>query len=383
MSGAPDHVDQIVDSPNPAAITPEQPAAAPADEPARETPAIQPSIREQIAARFKEQRAAETAAFEAPEDEPAAVEDEPTAPAAVVPDTHVIEPPRYRVKVRGNEFEMSREDVLKTAGLSEEEAEGIPMPALLRAAQINAAAQDYLTEAKTALKGSRTAQEPATATPAGDDDADAEPDLTPTKRGAPDPELAEVVQKIQFGDPEDAAAALEQAVGKMFEKRRTAETEQQHRNATEKAVSDFMAANPDIAADPLGTDLLYVSAMHAIKDDLLKLGASPADVEQAVANPAQAVEAHAIARMKGLPVRSPEDILRQAAGRVRQVMPAAGASTTTTATSAAPSRTDVKRSLTPQPRQATVSAAAAPPPAQAKSSSSIVMAMRKSRGQAV
>jgi len=385
QANAPEIADTLHDNPNPEAAA-DQTQPTPADEPAAEAPPREPSIREQIAARFKEQRAAEIAALDEP-----AVEDQPPAaeepPARDEPEPGLIQPPRYKVKVRGNEFEMSREDILKTAGLSEEEASGLPMPSLIRAAQINAAAEDYLTEAKTALKGARTAPPPATATPAGDDDADPEPEPQTRPRGTPDPTLADVVQKIQFGDPEEAATALSQAVDTLFEKKRTAELEQENRTSVQKAVQEFQATNPDMFTDRRRADLLFVSAMHEIKEDLIRLGASPEDVDDVVTNPAEAIEAFGLARAQRKAVRTPEEILGAAAQSVREVFRLPTPTPSTTAADPTPradARTEVKRSLTPQPRSATVPAATGQPPAQQpKSPSSIVMGMRKQRGQAV
>lgn len=384
QANAPEIADTLHDNPNPEAAA-AQTQPPPADEPAADTPAREPSIREQIAARFKEQRAAEVAALDEPvvEDQPPAAEE---PPARDEPEPGLIQPPRYKVKVRGNEFEMSREDILKTAGLSEEEASGLPMPSLIRAAQINAAAEDYLTEAKTALKGARTATPPAPATPAGDD-ADPEPELQTKPRGTPDPALAEVVQKIQFGDPEEAATALSQAVETLFEKKRTAELEEENRSTVQKAVKEFQATNPDMFTDRRRADLLFVSAMHEIKEDLIRLGASPEDVDDVVTNPAEAIEAFGLARAQKKAVRTPEEILGAAAQSVREVFGLTTPTASTTAAAPTPrtdARTEVKRSLTPQPRSATVPAATGQPPAQQpKSPSSIVMGMRKQRGQAV
>jgi hypothetical protein len=386
QANAPDIAELQNDNPNPAAPPPIDIAPAPEPAPEADDAApVQVSIREQIAARFKAQRAAEEQGIDTQPDDgdpPPA----PEAPPAPVEDgnPNLIEPERYKVKVRGNEFTMSKEDIIKTAGLKPEEAEGIPLPSLIRAAQINAAAQDYLTEARTAHKESRTAGLFSEATPAPAN-ADAEPDeAPPPKRGTPDPDLIEVAQKIQFGDPEEAAAALDAILDKKLERRHTAEVEKTTRNLTQQAVLDFQASNPDLFADPIRTDVLYVASMHEIKKDLMALGASKEDVDEAVANPAQAVEAHALARMRGLNVRDPDKILNAAATTVRQAMRLdAPSPSPTPAPQSADARTEAKRALTQQPRQATVPPAQAAQAAQPRAPSSVVMAMRKARGQPV
>lgn len=374
-ANAPDIADPIVaDNPNPEAA---QPAPAPAAEPAPE--AVEPHIpepgvdfnsREAIAARFKAQR-------DAP---PEPVEDEVPQPDPE-PEPAPTGEEKYRVKVRGNEFEMSREDIIKTAGLTPEEAEGLPLPSLVRAAQINAAAEDYLLEAKTIHRGARTAAPPASDTPA-EENADPEPAAEPeTKKGTPDPKLVDIAQKIQYGDPEEAAVALQEFVERQIEVRRTGELEGQFHDLTQKAVSEFATANPDLFSDPLATDVLYVSAMHEIKKDLVRLGADPAAVNEAVTNPTMAVEAYTLARQKGMDVRDPHSILNTAAAAVRAKLNIGpGASP---APQPAPSRTELKRSLTAQPRPATVPSVSPQAAAPQRNPTSVVLGMRKARGQTV
>jgi hypothetical protein len=367
----------VADNPNPDAVLPnEQPAAEPAPEAVE--PVVEPglglSAREAIAARFKAQREADDAAIAeitGADVEPEELEPEPA------PETGNE---KYRVKVRGNEFEMSREDIIKTAGLTIEEAEGLPLPSLVRAAQINAAAEDYLAEARSTHRGARTAAAPAPATPADDV---AEPELAPepteTKRGTPDPRVVEIAQKIQYGDAEEAAAALQEFVERQIESRRTADLEGQFHDLTQKAVSEFAQANPDLFADPIATDVLYVAAMHEIKKDLIRLGADPAAVNEAVTNPTMAVEAYTLARQKGMEVRDPHAILGNAATAVRAKLNIGRGDPA--APQPAPSRTELKRSLTAQPRPATVPPVSSQQAPQPRSPSSVVLGMRKFRGQ--
>jgi hypothetical protein len=404
MSGAhtQEFADTPIDNPNPTPgiVAPDLPPDAPADEPARPTPH---SSRDEIAARFSANRAAADAGNPLPDprdltpafihrdspDDPT-IDDEPVQRSAEVPARTEPAAPagdqKYKMKVRGNEFELSRAEVLKTANLSEEDAAGIPMPALLRAAQINAAADDYLAEARTTHKDARTAARAPDGTPPSQPAATPDLEQDPESQRTPlsDVELAE---RIQFGDREEALAAHTELTRRAMAKERTAQFQEQSQTATQRAVNEFAQANPDMfdeAADPLRSQFLFDIAGHLIREDLIKAGVPRDELKQYAKDPAVAAQLLSEAIKRGLPVRQPSEILTAAAQDLRQRMNLPAPTATSPAYTGQPTRQDMKRALTPQPNAANIPPAAVAQQQDPRSNgTSVIMQMRKSRGQAV
>ena len=142
-----------------------------------------------------------------------------------------------RLKVDGQEFTVSREDALRYAGLSPEDAEGIPDTALARSAQINIAAEQRLERAKQQRGG-----EPAPL-PSGDHTGNDLRDngsrqQAPQPSSPPQEDERALMETIQLGDPEEALAAQ----NKLWEirERRT----QQTRDMNEFSAASSKRFNP-------------------------------------------------------------------------------------------------------------------------------------------
>jgi hypothetical protein len=108
----------------------------------------------------------------------------------------------YTLKVDGNQFSVSGEELLRYAEIDESEAGEFSEPALIRLAQKQFAASNRLAQAN-ALKDQARRQTPQAPAP------QEQPRPAPqAPSGRADPALVAAIEKIQLGDPEEAARAL-------------------------------------------------------------------------------------------------------------------------------------------------------------------------------
>jgi hypothetical protein len=396
------------DNPNPERGHVEQTPDAPGAEAGSEQEAPKLSAREQIAANAKARRAAaaedmtqnemgeyvppfvksqeDTAAAEA---KSKADEDEAARKAAEAPKT-------YKLKVNGNEIDVtSRDELLKAAEVDEDEASEYSERALIRLAQKNLAAQSLLDEAKQVKKSARQsvrADEEDT-TPDPTDTQDSQDAVTRTRQHQPVATHKDVIEKIQYGDPDEAADALnnflKRGVNEALTEARIGERVQTVEAMIERATKDFEAANADLTGDPDFADLTYnKSLVNEVKADLLKAGIPAERVEKTIGNNlSRALQAYiAVASDGRVKIRTPDRMLADAAQTVRTKFnkPAPNRETAPAPSiTPAPSRLDAKRNLVSQPNRASVPlTTAAPKNGQSpQARSSVVAKMRAARGQ--
>lgn len=373
------------DNPNPAAED-APPASAKAEERTElpEVPEMLPDRRAEIANRFKAHRddapAEEAAGGDEDEDDGDDGAPPPPAPEGE-PKPEIKEPPAaetFKVKVRGQEFNITREQLLKLAEVDEDEAKDYSPTALVRLAQKQAAASQYLDEAREASKSARTAARAPSATPAPDDaDADEETVEPPT-----DP-FEEAADKTQFGDKKESADALRKAVQSELQRFAQGLQSEKVGQDIDDSVKAFTKSNEDLMADEIIANLVYQTTLVEVRDDLVRLGV-PKERIDLVNDVSTAVQAHKEARLKGLDVRKPENILEAAGARVRDRLGIQRQADPNPAPAPAPTsdRSALKRSLPRQPVRANVTSATEPQPGP-RPPSSVVMNMRKSRGQSV
>lgn len=391
------NVEVVGEDTSPAPVTSPVPAPEPqADEPpAKEEPTAPPNPRDEIARRYRERREAEEAKYNGRHAEPvpafvnAQANDDNTAAPAVNDNPAPAEAKTYEVKVFGKSENVTREQLLAMAELSAEDAADLPEKTLIKAAQISEAARRKLENAKVQPFQSAT---PAPAAPAATPAETKAPttgqDSQEPKSGKPT--LKEALEKIQYGDPEEAEAAFVSAVDESV---KTAMQATQHAarvqaiNAeNDAAINSFSDANPDITGDPHASRFLLTETTSEIINDLRSLGAPEANLAPLYLNPSMAIQAHREARLQGYNVRKPTDILDAAGNTVRgqfglkkeepgQTQPAPAIPPTNR-------RVEAKRGLSQQPqRSGNPVPAAAPVPQQTRSQA--IQRMRAARGQPV
>lgn len=346
----------------------QQSAATPApggdDEPA-DPPVVGDSARQALAARFAARRAANRA-ISVPRSHVPSVDgditdpDDPDyiAPAEEDGDEPAPREPakpaarRFTLKVDGNTFDVSREEAFRYAGLDPDADAGLPEPSVVRAAQINLAAQARLDEAKRERDTQRTRK---TATESGipADEASTPPDETQTRRSAkPGSETVDMVRDIQYGDPEEAAAKIEQYLENRLTQRETTRTAQSFVEEVQSHIADFGRENGDLASDDVAAETVKSLMVRGIVQDLKAHGITDAEATQLLNNPELASKAYIGARASGYAVRPMKTILDEAGSTVRskfRMDRAAPADPTPTPRASTPSRRDEKRTLVSQP----------------------------------
>jgi hypothetical protein len=402
MSGAPDEVQApVIDNPNPTPVapTPEPAPPAPVEARAPSMPEIPVDPRIEIANRFKKQRQTEEGPFTRdasnPNVPPFLQTREPTddtvddlsgdepAPPPVQPVSDTPAEKKIRIKVRSNEFELTRDQLLREAELTEEEAAGMPETSLIRIAQKNIAANSYLEDARNVEKEARRSLRTSPEHHGTDSDQNADDQPPPPPSRPPvAPEFKELVEKVQYGEPEEAAAALQQAVESVATRQQMARFRNEHGNEVAQALEEFQSTNSDLFADEFTAEFVGKAAERLIKDSLVKAGLRREDVERVVTSVDAAREAYIEARMVGYKVPAPKELLAQAGAVVRNAFnrPAATSQPQPTAPVLVDTRTVAKRAIPQQPQRATVNEAVSETPAP-KSRSDAVAQMRKARGQ--
>lgn len=306
-------VDADAGQPARAARQPEAEKAAEAQPTVRQSPGD--AAREAIAKRF---RRTESAPFGGDINDPegtfgavARQHEEPEPGASAVggqPDAEPAAPrPTRRLIVRGQEIELTDDEILA------------------RAAKVTAAdsylkeARDLLEEAKS-IKAGRAGpspRHPGEQTRAYDD---AETDPFAQDDGSQHPEnpLRDVVESIQYGDPEEAAAKLQRAIDETADKK--AEQRQLKRlldndlAKSQRALNDFVAANKELADDKMAARAIESALYDIYEEDIIKLGV--VDPDQIPQDPATKANWHRFYRVNGHPVRTAAEALEEAKSRV-------------------------------------------------------------------
>jgi hypothetical protein len=337
-----------------------------------------------------------------PEPEPPAAEVQPAdSPPAETPSPQQ----KYKIKVRGEEREISHEE-------------------LLALAQKSAAADSYLDEAKQRLdsaknleneiRAQRVAPQPGIH-PAGQPNAihpGAQPNAQPGSPQAPAPDtpsedpFGKLVETIQFGDPEEAKELLRNTIG-MTTAQMVQAGLQQARFRDEgaraaKVVKDFEAAHPDIAKDSKSRAAIEQDIYDQQRADLEEIGVDPNTLRQdgLAATPADIANAHRWFRVEqGMTsLKTPQQMLETAHDNFLEwkgiktpnpAVPTPGPNTPTNQPRVAPvvhvDRT-ARRQAIPQQPSPTATPRPAPAPSPAPQTmdgrrSSIVQAMKGQRSK--
>lgn len=326
----------------PAAAVGIEPAAPPAHVP---TMSKADAARAAIAARFQTQRAAErpeTAGHHVPpfieqqtaQEVAAPALEAPAAAAQPVAVENAQAAPIAFLNINGQKMAVQdRDQLIRLAEVDPSEVQDFTDAQLTRLAQRRAATTVPYDPARGAASVSQPAQQPAPPAPL--------PDLEASR-------LA-YVEKLQFGDAQEAAQALG-----AYEKDQRAHAEAQARERDwRRGVTDEVAAfgerNQDIANNPAASDLLLMSATREMGQDLLRLGLTHEQLGSAMSNPKEMTEAFNYARQAGMAVRTNGAILEAAGAKVRDAFGMQPPQAPAILQPAVPSRVEAKRGLQQQP----------------------------------
>lgn len=294
--------------------------------------------------------------------------------------------PKIKLKVRGQEVEMTLDEVIAKA-------------------QIATASDDYLGEAKNlrdqaevffrqardgAPRPAQTAQHPDGQNGSQTADQDA-----PTGEAPQHPEgdpLTELIETIQFGDPTKARGLLDDTLSrittnKVNEALQTARLRDEGARTAE-VLDTFKTQHPELANDPMAGAAIERRMYDLQIDDLKKLGVDPSKIptESGKVTPADIAVAHRYYRANGFKVRGPADMLEQATNDF--VTWKGGDKTVDPTTPQAPPRIEVRvdrdqrrQSIPQQPSRTAPPRTPAQQPPQQRDRSSIVQDMLAARNK--
>jgi hypothetical protein len=356
--------------------------------PPRKSP--QDAIRDQIAARFRRQ---EEQPFSGDINDPELIygshareelAPEDGAPEPGVPE-HQTQPPaeprKIKLKVNGREVELTEDEVIARAQKVE-------------------AADTYLDEAKTLLKEAKQIRRSRSGADVDQDQGDVDAphntgEADETRSTAQDhgAKLKDVVKKIQFDDPDEAASALgeviEEVADKKAEQRQLNRLLQNDLARSQQSLKTFREKNADIANDPMAAAVIEQNVYAIYREDIAKIGI-PED--QIPKDPKTLADWHRFYRVHGHEVRTTDTILTEAHDRLvkwrggnrggqpqRQTQPRAEPRVNVNV-----DRNDRRRAIPTQPsRSAAPRPQAQPGNPKPQDRSSVISQMRQQRGQPV
>jgi len=264
-----------------------------------------------------------------------------------------------------------------------------------RAAQVTAA-DSYLAEAREILKGAKELrgrsppdrQHPDGGEGAVEDDLDREAPAEGEVQH-PGPTFRDVVSKIQYGDPDDAAAELERLIDERASRKASEGQLQraydQDLARSQAALKVFADANKDLASDEYASMAIERGMYHLYKEDILALGITE---EQLPRTTNELANWHRFYRMNGYEVRGTKELLETSKDRFVQWRGGSRSDSNQRSTTKRPApsiqvnvQRDERRMAIPnQPTRAAVPRRDAQTPVR-QSGSDVVAAMRRQRGQ--
>lgn len=257
------------------------------------------------------------------------------------------------------------------------------------------AADTYLEESQQLLKDAkairqgRTGQDPQHPegqTEASDDRTDDDHQADTRRPGI---DLKSVVEKIQFGDPQEAAEELAKAINDVSTKqvneghiKRLVDNDRARSKLDLKAFTEKYA---DLAQDQLASNLIENLVYTIYREEIQKQGVEEAQIPK---NPNDLAEWHRLYRVHGHPVSKPADVLEAAKARFdkwRGVSPEPKPAPRkdTARVEVNVDRTARRMAIPVQPNRAVAPRRDAPVVKQEDSRKSAVQEMRRARGQPV
>lgn len=316
-----------------------QPADPAAAEP--ETPPIfADNARKAIAARSRANRAAQPTpprpdvdllpSGVAYDDDPTALDaaDEPREPAPRQPQPQPRAEERqpqpaprgdgYSLRVFQNTFTVSRDELLRYADVTPEDAAEMTDRALVTLAQKQLAADALLDQAKQERKASRTAARDDEADPPRGEQRQADHGSPQPGQGLHGKTNRELMELVQIGDPDEALEAQNLLNRRQFaaqeQGRALAEVDRSITTAIETFAND--PQNADITGDDIRAAAHRGQLSIEIANDLRPL-LTDDQYRRIAVDPNLAREAYKAARADGARLRDPSQIFADAAAKVR------------------------------------------------------------------
>jgi hypothetical protein len=254
---------------------------------------------------------------------------------------------------------------------------------LIRLAQIGAANESYLGEARKLLDETRRVVSSRPHPDAGEPDAERTGDDDVDQPHKDDP-FAEAAKKVRFGDDEEAAEALRtttvQVAGQEAAKAVYNQQRQLDVARATRAYTTFKESNADLIADPIAETAMERIYHDELRNDLRKIGYPDDKIPK---NRDALVETHRFHRIHGQPVRETSELLDAAktgfanwrGGQRQEPAPRSQSGLEVTV-----DRTERRAAIPQQPTRAAIPQKPTAQPSQGNARSNAVQQMRQARG---
>ncbi len=229
------------------------------------------------------------------------------------PDPQQPEPRRFKLKVHGQDVELTEDEMIAKAQialasdniLDEAKSKSRELDTILTDARNRVARVDPPNTNQVRQPNTQTAEE----TEVGDD--------APANQG----NIDNLIEAIQFGDPEDARQKLEKTIESTARTIVTQTLEQQRFTdegaRTAKVLKDFEDSHADIAKDPMARAAIEAEVLNQQVEDIKALGVDPATLrpDGLPPTPGDIANAHRWYRTKGFKVTAPAELLEKSTNK--------------------------------------------------------------------
>jgi len=299
-------------------------------------------------------------------------------PRAPVPATPSADG-RYSLRVNNNNFSVSREELLRYAEVEPDEAGDISDISLVKLAQKHLAASSALESAKAEAKSIRSAQRTQPGHMPGQDEPNADAIDQPAAEGLHSLSDKALIEKVQFGDSDEALEANRLLNQRQFERMSMNDRLAKIDAEIGSTINSFGEKNADIVSDSFLESAHRASLVNIVADEIAAnaKGMTTDMVAQLKANPQLAMQAYKAARLDGLNVRTPTELFDAAANTVRTrfgKQPTPQREDQRDNPPPAASRTETKRGLLAQPRPESASIGQQQQPARRQTASEAIRA---------
>ena len=283
---------------------------------------------------------------------------------------------KHRLKINGRIVELTTEQLIERASKVE-------------------AADSYLEETRSLLKEAKAVRSGRTVRHDGENRAETDDlgtDPVELEVQNPEPSTRSVIEKIQFGDPDEAAAELDRLVdhraGKKATEGQLDRVIKQDLARSQKQLKEFSDANPQLGNNRVAALAIEDGMYRGYREDMVALGLTE---DQIPTNANELAHWHRFYRVNGYDVRSTKDLLE---GSKKEFLTSIGQFGGNRRQNPAPSRQqprvqinvdrDQRRMAIPsQPTRSVAPRRDVQPQNRPQTGSDVVANMRRARGQPV
>lgn len=277
--------------------------------------------RNEIIAKARSARKSDTTEFKGSDTDPGVLfgahadKSELAIPLGETPEAKV-EPEKTKAPLNGIDPALLGQKVKVIVNGAERE---ITVEEALRNLQMNDAADQNLARSKEILRQTQEFQRTAHQPPAGAPEKADSKQGDESGKGKPTGEPAQLdarqlAEKLQFGTTEEAAAVIQALLEKQGPQAPAIDVDKAvdgvlENRQTQKEVTTYVQQYPEIIDDPIFQATIVQFSHRAMAEDLLQAGLTMDQLRGAVQSPTDLTRLYREARLEGMPVRTPQQIL--------------------------------------------------------------------------